>query len=61
MSGGLIHPLLHCLDASAATVTFSLDGIAYEIDFSDTNAHTLRTFLEPWTPHARCGGKASRS
>ncbi|MFC8045355.1 Lsr2 family protein [Nocardia sp. NPDC057353] len=43
------------------TVTFGLDGVAYEIDLSDTNAGNLRGFLEQWTPHARRVGKAPRS
>lgn len=35
------------------TVTFGLDGTAYEIDLSDTNAAKLRDALAPYVGHAR--------
>ena len=40
------------------TVTFSLDGVHYEIDLSESNAASLRAGLEPWiTPSRRVGGR----
>lgn len=43
------------------TVTFGLDGVAYEIDLSDDNASKLRSDLEKWTALARrTGGRAKR-
>src|SRR5690625_1131349 len=43
------------------TVTFGLDGVAYEIDLSDDNARQLRSELEKWTaPARRTGGRARR-
>jgi hypothetical protein len=42
------------------TVTFSLDGVNYEIDLSEANAESLRESLGEWTGHARrVGGRAS--
>ncbi|WP_018656422.1 histone-like nucleoid-structuring protein Lsr2 [Actinomadura flavalba] len=35
------------------TVTFSLDGVSYEIDLSKDNATQLRTGLEPFVSAAR--------
>lgn len=45
------------------TVTFSLDGVNYEIDLSEGNAESLRDSLGEWIGHARrVGGRAgSRS
>src|SRR5690625_7411297 len=43
------------------TVTFGLDGVAYEIDLNDDNARQLRSELEKWTaPARRTGGRARR-
>ena len=43
------------------TVTFGLDGVAYEIDLNDENAQQLRTELEKWAaPARRTGGRAKR-
>jgi hypothetical protein len=43
------------------TVTFGLDGIAYEIDLSDDHAATLRDELAPYIGHARrTGGRKAR-
>src|SRR5699024_10492681 len=43
------------------TVTFGLDGVAYEIDLNDDNARQLRSKLEKWTaPARRTGGRARR-
>lgn len=42
--------LIDDLDGSTAdeTVKFGLDGVAYEIDLSEKNAHKLREFLAPY-------------
>ncbi|MGC4991942.1 histone-like nucleoid-structuring protein Lsr2 [Nocardia salmonicida] len=40
------------------TVTFAIDGAAYEIDLSDTNATKLRETFDQWLPHARRTGRA---
>jgi len=46
-------------DASE-TVSFSLDGVGYEIDLNDENAAKLRDALAPWVGHARkTGGRSS--
>jgi hypothetical protein len=52
--------LVDDLDGSQAdeTVTFGLDGVAYEIDLSSANAAKLRDELAPYVVHAR---KASSS
>ena len=46
------------LDASEAseTVEFSLDGVSYEIDLSDSNASALRNDLARWIGHSRRAG-----
>jgi nucleoid-associated protein Lsr2 len=42
------------------TVSFSLDGVAYEIDLSTTNAAQLRDTFAPYVGTARrVGGRAS--
>lgn len=38
---------------SGSTVTFSVEGRAYEIDLSDANAAALRAALQPFTDAAR--------
>ena len=43
---------------AAETVTFSLDGVTYEIDLSDKNARKLRDDFATWTGHARRAGTA---
>jgi len=35
------------------TVEFAIDGVAYEIDLSRTNAQRLRSELRTWVEHAR--------
>lgn len=53
--------LLDDVDGGAAeeTVTFALDGVAYEIDLSAKNASALRDAFAPWVGHARrVGGRA---
>jgi hypothetical protein len=42
------------------TVTFSLDGVSYEIDLTSSNAAKLRDSLAVWIGHAeRTGGRRS--
>ena len=56
--------LVDDLDGGAAdeTVTFALDGVAYEIDLSRDNAAALRDTLATYVGHARrLGGGARRS
>ena len=43
---------------AAETVTFSLEGVTYEIDLSDKNARKLRDDFATWTGHARRAGAA---
>jgi hypothetical protein len=54
--------LLDDIDGGEAdeTVSFSLDGVTYEIDLSGTNAKTLRDSLTPYVEHARKAGTARR-
>ena len=55
--------LVDDLDGGTAdeTVTFTLDGVSYEIDLSHANAAKLRASLASWVGHARrVGGRASR-
>ena len=42
------------------TVTFSLDGVAYEIDLTADNARELRESFSRWVGHARKTGSGSR-
>ncbi len=44
---------------AAETVTFALDGIAYEIDLSEQNASTLRQSLSNFIAAGRRVGKAA--
>ncbi|TQS40611.1 histone-like nucleoid-structuring protein Lsr2 [Cryptosporangium phraense] len=41
------------------TVTFSLDGVSYEIDLSSKNAATLRDAVAPYVGAARKAGRAT--
>lgn len=44
-----------------STVTFGLDGAAYEIDLTETNADNLRKALAEFASHARrTGGRLKR-
>ncbi|WP_063005765.1 histone-like nucleoid-structuring protein Lsr2 [Nocardia salmonicida] len=43
------------------TATFGIDGVAYEIDLSDTNATKLRDTFDQWLPYARRIGRAKTS
>ncbi len=54
--------LIDDVDGGSAdeTVTFSLDGVAYEIDLTAENAAKLRDDLSTWVGHARrVGGRRS--
>ncbi|UQX88931.1 Lsr2 family protein [Jatrophihabitans telluris] len=53
--------LVDDLDGGTATetVSFSLDGMSYEIDLSESNASVLRDALAPYVGHARRAGRAS--
>ena len=56
--------LVDDIDGSDAdeTVTFSLDGVSYEIDLTDANAQKLRDDLSTWIGHARrAGGRKTTS
>jgi hypothetical protein len=56
--------LVDDLDGGPAeeTVSFSLDGIAYEIDLSEANAAKLRDDFAPYVGNARkVGGRAPAS
>lgn len=45
---------------AAETLSFSLDGVSYDIDLSTVNADKLREALAPWIAHARrVGGRKS--
>ena len=47
---------------AAETISFSLDGVSYEIDLTAANAKKLRDDLATWVGHARRSGgrKSSR-
>ena len=56
--------LVDDLDGGQAdeTVSFSLDGVAYEIDLSTANATAFRDAFANYVGHARrVGGRAARS
>lgn len=44
-------------ESADETVTFSIDGKAYEIDLSDKNANSLRESLAPYISAARRAGR----
>lgn len=54
--------LVDDLDGSDATetVSFGLDGTAYEIDLNDKNATALRDALSGYVGHARKVGSSTR-
>ncbi|PMC74629.1 MULTISPECIES: Lsr2 family protein [unclassified Brachybacterium] len=46
---------------AAQTVTFGLDGVAYEIDLSEENAEKIREQIGTWAQQARrVGGRRTR-
>ncbi|ACZ23091.1 hypothetical protein Sked_31950 [Sanguibacter keddieii DSM 10542] len=53
--------LVDDLDGGTAdeTVTFSLDGVSYEIDLSTDNASAFRDSLASWVGHARKVGRSA--
>lgn len=59
MARKIIHQLIDDLDGTALepgsgdTVHFSLDGTAYEIDLTESNAAALRAVLEPYVAAGR--------
>lgn len=55
--------LVDDLDGGAAdeSVSFSLDGSAYEIDLSSANAKKLRDSLQQFIEHSRRAGSVKRS
>jgi hypothetical protein len=54
--------LVDDLDGGEAdeTVSFSLDGVSYEIDLNSNNANKLRDSLTPFVEHARKAGVGRR-
>jgi hypothetical protein len=59
----LITQLVDDLDGTEAdeTVTFALDGRAYEIDLSRDNATLLRKAMDEYVTHARRAGEGTRT
>lgn len=55
--------LIDDLDGSegAETVSFSLDGVSYEIDLSEKNAAKLRNDFATWVGNARKVGRGGSS
>lgn len=55
MAQRIITQLIDDVDGqeAAETVSFSLDGIAYEIDLSETHAEALRNALAPFMENGR--------
>jgi len=55
--------LVDDLDGGSAdeTVTFSLDGVSYEIDLSHDNAAQMRDAMAPYVGHGRRVGGPRRS
>ncbi|HEY0639984.1 MAG TPA: Lsr2 family protein [Pseudonocardiaceae bacterium] len=62
MAQQTIVTLVDDLDGSEAdqTVEFSLDGVSYEIDLSESNANKLRDALAGYVSHARRTGGRRR-
>lgn len=60
MAQTIVVQLVDDLDGSPAdeTVSFALDGKAYEIELSKKNAAALRKSLAPYLEGARAAGKA---
>ena len=54
--------LVDDIDGGSAdeTVSFSLDGVSYEIDLSTKNATAFRRELAPFIEHARRTGRGQR-
>jgi Lsr2 len=62
MAEQIIKRLVDDLDGGEAeeTVPFSVDGVSYEIDLSDSNAQKLRDSLSPFVEHARRASAGKR-
>lgn len=61
MAKKIVVELIDDTDASKAeTVSFSLDGVSYEIDLSQENAAQLRSELSRWVSSARKASGARR-
>ncbi|WP_433177348.1 histone-like nucleoid-structuring protein Lsr2 [Actinoallomurus sp. CA-150999] len=62
MAEQVIKRLIDDLDGSEAeeTVSFAIDGVAYEIDLSAENAGILRDRLSSFVDHARRAGGIQR-
>jgi Lsr2 len=58
---GVVIDLVDDLDGTKAeeTITFGLDGKAYEIELSELNARDLRLALTPFVERALAEGSAS--
>ncbi|WP_438352363.1 histone-like nucleoid-structuring protein Lsr2 [Microbacterium sp. CJ88] len=67
MARKIVHQLIDDLDGTqievgeGETVLFSLDGVAYEIDLTDSNATELRAAFERYRTAARRVGSARAS
>lgn len=48
-------------NGAVETVSFSLDGVSYEIDLTAVNAKKLRNDLSTWVGHARRSGGRKNS
>jgi len=67
MARRIVHQLVDDLDGTllevgeGETVTFSLDGVAYEIDLTNENAAALRSALERYIAAARTVSSSGRA
>ena len=67
MARRIIHQLVDDIDGTVLeigegeTVLFSLDGTAYEVDLSDSNAQAFRNALAPYVSAARSISSARRA
>jgi len=59
----LVETITDDVDGGVAeeTISFTFEGIPYEIDLSKKNAKALRSDLGKWTQHARKTASTSRS
>ncbi|WP_188436419.1 histone-like nucleoid-structuring protein Lsr2 [Microbacterium murale] len=59
MARRIVHQLVDDLDGevletgAGETITFSLNGVSYELDLSEKNAAEFREKLDPWISAAR--------
>lgn len=67
MARRIVHQLVDDIDGTllevgeGETVTFSLDGVAYEIDLTNENAAALRSALERYISAARTVSSSGRA